>query len=204
MLLSWTLVGFVLGSRCGYGRGSSRLRVAIARTAGSVAIVISHAIAEGRAQDIGSEEVLAVDRHHHDLELVGKPLGDNFLDQHGVLLEHGGFKLHALGISSSGYADAVSFRLRKIVLAFEFSFAVYDFGLRGCFGVLQSCFLARFSFQFTLLNLLLLEWKGVLHRIRFGFGLQDTDLRLRLSVLYVAGFLRVRLQFSNFYLFQLY
>src|SRR3989441_12566241 len=43
--------------------------------------------AERRAHDVVGEKVLAVGWHHHDLQLIGEPLGDNLLNQQRVLLE---------------------------------------------------------------------------------------------------------------------
>src|SRR5216684_6382399 len=55
---------------------------------------VSAGARKGRAQHVIGEEIPAVDGHHHDLQFVRKPLGDNFLNQHGVLLQHGSLELH--------------------------------------------------------------------------------------------------------------
>src|SRR5262249_47752207 len=39
---------------------------------------------ESRPEHVVREEILPIHRHHHDLQLVAQPLGNNFLDQHRI------------------------------------------------------------------------------------------------------------------------
>src|ERR1700730_6149930 len=47
-------------------------------------VAVGGGAAEGGAEDVVGEEISAVDGDHHDLELVGEALGDDFLDEHGI------------------------------------------------------------------------------------------------------------------------
>src|SRR5260370_24303373 len=141
-----------------------------------------------RPHHIGGEEISPIPRLHHVWQFVGQPLRDDFLNQHGVLLQHGRFELHALRVRRSRHPDAVGFGIGKISLPLYFGFAVNDLRLRGGFRVLQRGFLPRLRFQLGLFDLLLLQRQRVLHRVRFRLGLQNAHLRLRLGSLHFTRF----------------
>src|SRR3954471_9752668 len=123
-------------------------------------------------QHVVGEEELAVHRHHHDLDLVGEPLGDDFLNQQRALVQHQRFGLHALGVGAGHHADALGIGLREQVAFLEFSFAVDHFRGGRRFGVLHRRLLAGLGLETALLNLLLPERQRVLHRIGLPPSLQ--------------------------------
>src|SRR5258705_7286200 len=52
-----------------------------------------HPPCERGVQNVGSEEISSVGWHHDDLQFVRETFGDDFLDQHRILLEHSRFTL---------------------------------------------------------------------------------------------------------------
>ena len=100
------------------------------------------------AQHVVGEEEFAVGGHHHDLQLVGEALGDDFVDEQRIIFEDGTFAGHALGVSRGGEADALGFGLRQKLAPLHFGLAVDELGFAGSFRVLDCRFFARFGFEF--------------------------------------------------------
>src|SRR5215831_6651085 len=88
------------------------------------------------------EEELAVIRNHHDLDLVRKLLGDDFLNQQRILLEHIGLQPHALRICLRHVPDTVRFAFGHELPLLQFRLAVDYFRLSHGLGVLHRSLLA--------------------------------------------------------------
>src|SRR5450755_2890528 len=110
---------------------------------------------ERRPEHIVRKEVLTIDGHHHDLQLVRQPLRDNFLNQHRVRLQHRLLEFHPLRICRSGHANPVGLGVGQIPLPLQLRLAVDHLGLRRGVGILQRSLLPRLRLQLALLDLLL-------------------------------------------------
>src|SRR5208283_1501425 len=152
------------------------------------------------AQHVVGEEELAVGRDHHDLQFVGEALGDDLVDQQRILLQDRGLAGHALGVGGGGQADAFGFGLGQKFAAFALGFAVDEFGFAGSLGILDGGFLARFGFEFRLLNLFLFQREHVLHGIGLALGLQHADGGLSFGLFHLLNLIGVGVSFGDLHL----
>src|SRR5581483_4799835 len=84
--------------------------------------------------------------------------------------------------------------------ALQLGLAVDDlrFGIR--FGILVGGLFARFGLELALLNLLLFQRQGVLHSIRFAFGLHHLGFRVAFRLLHLLRGFSFGLQLGDLYL----
>src|SRR5271155_686238 len=117
------------------------------------------------AQHVVRKEELAVRRNHHDLQFVGKPLGDDFVDQQWILLQDRALARHAFSVGRSRQPYTFCLGLRQHLAAFHLRFAVDDLGFAPRPPLLFRRFLARRRFELRLLNLFLFQRERILHCI---------------------------------------
>ena len=89
-----------------------------------------------RMHHVIRKKVLPIHRHHHDLQLVRKPLRNNFLNQHRILLQHAGFEFHTLSIGGGSYANTIRLRFRQVFLPLDFGLVAMIF---ACAAASASC-----------------------------------------------------------------